>query len=147
MKLHGLLNSDLLAVMARIGHGDMIVITDNGFPFPINLMTKTIDLSVTKNLPRFLDVVKPVIEEYEFESVILAQEIKTKNAQINNKLINIIRKKKSNLKQTSVKYIPHREFKDLVLHGAERSEPVVCVVRTSEFTPFANIILIAGVPF
>jgi len=43
--------------------------------------------------------------------------------------------------------IPHAKFKDLVLHGAERGEPVACFVKTGEFTPYANVILVSSVPF
>lgn len=147
MKTEGLLNSDLIAVIARIGHGDMVVITDRGFPFPIHSLTKTLDLSVVRNIPRFLDVVKPVVEESEFESVVLAEEIKTENTETHQNLIDIIKKQEKNEKEISIKYIPHDEFKDLVLHGAERGDPVVCMIKTGEFSPYANIILTSGVPF
>ena len=37
-------------------------------------------------------------------------------------------------------YVPHEEFK-------KRSSESKAVVRTGEFTPYANIILVAGVVF
>ena len=76
MKTNGILNSELIRVMGRMGHGDMLVITDRGFPFPLHDFTKTIDLSVAKNLPGFLEVVKPVVEDFEIEEVIIADETK-----------------------------------------------------------------------
>ena len=60
MKTEGILNSDLIKVMGRMGHADLLVITDRGFPFPLHDLTKTIDLSVTKNIPAFMDVVKAI---------------------------------------------------------------------------------------
>jgi hypothetical protein len=46
-----------------------------------------------------------------------------------------------------ITYIPQINFKDLVLHGTERGEPVAYFVMTGEFTPYANVILVSGVPF
>lgn len=147
MKSRGLLNCNLLAVIARLGHGDMLTITDRGFPFPLHTRTETIDLSITKNLPHFLDVVKPVIEEIELERVIIAQEMKTANPQVYDKLIDIVGKKENKGRKIKIDYITHQEFKNLILYGAENGKPIVGMVRTGEFTPFANIILVAGVPF
>ncbi len=147
MKSRGLLNSNLLAVITQLGHGDMLTITDRGFPFPLHKRTETIDLSITKNLPHFLDVVKPVIEEMELERVIIAREMKRENPQIHDELIDIVGKMENKGQKIKIDYITHQEFKTLILYGAEKGKPIVCMVRTGEFTPFANIILVAGVPF
>jgi len=147
MKTGGLLNSDLLSLLARIGHGDMIAITDRGFPFPLHSLTKSLDLSVVRNIPRFLDVVKPVLEEFEFESVILAEEMMRQNVEIHRELVDLIKKQSKNEKDININYMNHAKFKELVLHGAERGDSMVCMVKTGEFSPYANIILTSGVPF
>jgi D-ribose pyranase len=147
MKTSGILNSDLIRVMGRMGHGDMLVITDRGFPFPLHERTKTIDLSIAKNLPGFLEVVKPVTEDFEIEEVIIANETREVSPEIHETLLKIVGSKKNKGNDIRIKYIPHDDFKDLVLHGAERGEPVACFVKTGEFTPYANIILVSSVPF
>ena len=147
MKTTGILNSELITAMARMGHGDMLVVTDRGFPFPLHDVTRTIDLSVTKNLPRFLEVLAPIVEDFEIEEVIIADETKSVSPVIHEAMLKIFSKKKNKGKDIRVRYIPHPEFKDLVLHGAERGEPVACFVKTGEFTPYANVILVSSVPF
>ena len=147
MKTTGILNSELVRVMGRMGHGDMLVITDRGFPFPLHDITKAIDLSVAKNLPGFLEVVKHVAEDFEIEEVIIANETSEVSPDVHKSLLEIIGNKKNKGNDIRIKYIPHDEFKDLVLHGAQRGEPVACFVKTGEFTPYANIILVSSVPF
>jgi D-ribose pyranase len=57
MKTKGILHNDLAREVARLGHGDMLVITDRGFPFPRHETQFCIDVSVGRDLPRFVDVV------------------------------------------------------------------------------------------
>jgi len=147
MITNGIINSDLIRIMGRMGHGDLLAITDRGFPFPLHDFTKTVDLSVTKGIPGFLDVVKPMIENFEIEEVIIAKETKEMNPEVYKALLEIVGKKKNKGKDLRITYIPHDEFKDLVLHGGERQKPVACFVKTGEFSPYANIILVSGVPF
>ena len=147
MKTTGILNSELIKTMARMGHGDMLVITDRGFPFPLHDLTKTVDLSVSRDLPRFLDVVRPIVEDFEIEEAIIADETRTVSPDVYDALCKIIAKKKNKGKDIRIRHIPHDEFKDHVLHGAERGEPVACFVKTGDFTPYANVILVSSVPF
>jgi D-ribose pyranase len=147
VKTNGILNSGLISAMARMGHGDMLVVSDRGFPFPLHDLTRIIDLSVAKNLPRFLDVLAPIVEDFEIEEVIVANETKAVSPAVHEAMLKIFSKKKNRGNAIKVRYIPHPEFKDLVLHGAERGEPVACFVKTGEFTPYANVILVSSVPF
>ena len=147
MKTDGILNSELIRVMARMGHGDMLAITDRGFPFPLNDRTACIDLSVTKNLPRFMDVAAAVTKDFEIEEVIIAEETKTVSPAIHKQLLDLFAAKNNKGNPIRITYIPHPKFKDLLLHGAERGEPVACFVKTGEFTPYANVILVSSVPF
>jgi len=54
MKTHGILQSELAKVVATMGHGDMLIIADRGFPFPRHEMTTCIDVSVGRDLPKLL---------------------------------------------------------------------------------------------
>jgi len=147
MKTEGILNSNLIRVMGRMGHGDLLVITDRGFPFPLHGLTETIDLSVTKNIPAFMDVVKAVVSDFEIEEAIIAEETGKVSPHVQKQLLEVLSKKKNKGNDIKITYIPHDKFKNLVLHGAERGEPVACFVKTGEFTPYANVILVSSVPF
>jgi D-ribose pyranase len=147
MKTKGILNDELSKLVARMGHGDMLVITDRGFPFPSHNRTVCIDLSIGRNLPKFIDVVKVVLEELEVEEVIIADETASISPSIYKELKNIISIKKNKGNKIIEKTILHKDFKDMVLNGSLDRKEVKGFVKTGEFTPYANIILISGVDF
>lgn len=147
VKTKGVLNNDLARAIARMGHGDMLVITDRGFPFPRHEYTECIDVSVGRDLPRFVDTVRVVLEELEIEKVLIAEETKTASPKIYDELKEILSKIKNKGDVIVEEIIPHVKFKDLVLNGGLEREEVKVFVKTGEFTPYANIILISGVDF
>lgn len=147
MKTKGILHNDLAREVARLGHGDMLVITDRGFPFPRHENTICIDVSVGRDLPRFVDVVKVVLEELEIEKVIIADETKSASPEIYSQLKEIVSQVKNKGNAVVEENIPHPEFKDLVLNGGLQGKEVKVFVKTGEFTPYANIILVSGVDF
>jgi D-ribose pyranase len=102
---------------------------------------------VTEGIPRFLDVVEAVANDFEFEEVIIANETKKISPEVHAKLIEIVGKHNNKGNEIKITYIEHPDFKDAVLHGAERGDPIACFVKTGEFTPFANIMFVSGVPF
>jgi len=131
MKKIGILNREISGVIASIGHRDAIVIADAGLPIPEN--TRRIDLALEKNLPGFLDTVRVILKELQVEEAILASEMREKSPEMRKALLEL-------LGQVQIKEIPHEKFKVLV--GQSRA-----VVRTGEFTSYANVILIGGVIF
>jgi len=147
MKTKGVLNNELSKVIANMGHGDMLVVTDRGFPFPRHDMTTCIDVSVGVNLPRFLDVVKVVVEDLEIEKVIIAKETQEVSPHIFQGLQEILATINNKGNPIVQEIIPHDEFKHLVLNGALEGEEMKGFLKTGEFTPYANIILVSGVNF
>ena len=131
MKKSRLLNQPLSSVIAGLGHLDELVIADAGLPIP--LTTQRIDLAVTQNIPRFQDTLRVVLTELQVEKVIVAQEMLIKSPQVHQAILAL-------LENVPIETIPHETFK-------ERTRSAMAVVRTGEFTPFANIILVAGVVF
>lgn len=131
MRPHGflLLHGQLLEILATIGHGESLVICDAGLPIPKNQLL--IDLAVSPNLPRFLDVLRVVVAEFVVESMIVASET------LNNHPLALGIRELVSAKEIVV---PHDALKDRI--------PVArAAVRTGEFTPYANIILVGGIPF
>ena len=83
MKKTGIINSEVSAVVANMGHMDWLSIGDAGMPVPFG--TKKIDLAVDKELPSFMDVLNNVLKEMKVQKIYLAEEIKDQNtAQLEN---------------------------------------------------------------
>ncbi|MHB8579247.1 MAG: D-ribose pyranase [Ignavibacteriaceae bacterium] len=133
MKKNGILNAPLSKAVALMGHTDRLVICDCGLPIPKN--AEIIDLALTKNIPRFIDVLKIVLEELHVEDAIVAEEIINENNGLFNQISSL-------LKNLKIKKVPHENFKKLT-----RKNGTITFVRTGEATPFANIILVSGVTF
>ncbi|PSA97519.1 D-ribose pyranase [Bacillus halotolerans] len=131
MKKHGILNSHLAKLLADLGHTDKIVIADAGLPVPDGVLK--IDLSLKPGFPAFRDVAALLADEMEVEKVIVASEIKVSNPE-NASFIETLFSKEA------VDCLPHEEFKEL-------TKEAKAVIRTGEFTPYANCILQAGVLF
>ena len=75
------------------------------------------------------------------EIAVLAEEIKTYNKRVHETLLNIIDAySKRRGQNMEIEYVPHEKFKSYL-------PSVKFVVRTGEYTPYSNIILVAGVPF
>jgi D-ribose pyranase len=130
MKKTGLLHGELSKVVAAMGHGDMLVIADNGLPIPpgVNL----IDLALRPGTVSFEDALQTIAEELVIESYVVATELKETNTALLNRVQQIVDK--------PYEMVPHTDFKKM-------SERAVTVIRTGEWTPYANVILVAGVPF
>ncbi len=131
MKKSHLLNQPLSAVIAGLGHLDELVIADAGLPIPNT--TQRIDLALTQDIPRFEDTLRVVLTEMQVEKAIVAEEMLTNSPQVHRSV-------QALLDDAPFETMPHEAFK-------ERTRSSVAVVRTGEFTPYANIILVAGVVF
>ena len=131
MKKIGTLNQPLSEVIAGMGHMDTMVIADAGLPIPQE--THRIDLALTGGTPGFLETLEVVLSELQVERAIVAEEIISANEPIYKQLQEV-------LLDTPIETISHSEFKN-------QTKFARAVVRTGEFTPYANIILVAGVVF
>jgi len=147
MKKSGILNPEISELVARMGHGDMLVVSDRGFPLPLNPQVTVVDVSIAANLPRVVDVARAVLEELEIEEVILAEETKKISPHIHDQFMEVISKIRNKGNPIKITVIPHSEFKHMVLRGAEEGKEMKGMIRTGELTPFANIILVSGVTF
>ena len=131
MKKTTLLQSDLSYIIATLGHLDTLVIADAGLPIPME--TVRIDLAVTQGVPGAIQTLKVVLEEMQVEKVLLAEEAKERNPRFLADVQEL-------LPGVPVEYVSHADFK-------RRSASARAVVRTGEFAPYANVILVSGVVF
>jgi len=131
MRRAGLLNARLSEVVARMGHLDMLVIADAGLPIPPGV--ELIDLSVSRDLPRMAPVAEAVIAELAVERMVVATEL-DRLGQVSMDDIRGL------APGVTLDAVSHDELKRL-------SRDAVAVVRTGECSPYANVILVAGVTF
>lgn len=131
MKKIGILNQDISCVIAGMGHNDMLVIGDAGLPIPGGV--KRIDLAVKQGVPGFLETLETILLEIKLDKVIIARETFEISPDVGSRLRELF-------KDTLIVEVSHEELKKL-------SAEARAVVRTGEFTPYANIILVSGVVF
>ena len=133
MKKKGILNSKLSSIIAMMGHTDKLVICDCGLPIPSG--RQVVDLALTKNIPKFIDTLKVILNELHIEAAIIAEEMETHN----NSLFQKVMKK---LPDVNIQKVSHEQFKQIA-----RGWGNISFVRTGEASPYANIILVSGVIF
>jgi D-ribose pyranase len=131
MKKTELINPPISVVIAELGHMDTLTIADAGLPIPKGV--QRIDLALTKGIPGFVDTLRVVLSEMQLEKVILAEEMKQISPGILTEIQELI-------DGISIEFVPHQDFKDLTIQSR-------AIIRTGEFTPYANIILVSGVVF
>ncbi|HUR07402.1 MAG TPA: RbsD/FucU domain-containing protein [Nonomuraea sp.] len=123
MRHDGLWHPRLLQILSAAGHTDLIVVADPGLPVPPGV--ETVDLVWRRGEPAFLPVLEAVLGELVVETAYVAEE--SPPGFLDGLLPRTER-------------IPHTQLKELT--GRARA-----VVRTGEATPYANVVLLAGVPF
>jgi len=131
MKRTRLLHAELSEVVARLGHGDLLVIGDAGLPIPDG--PRRIDLALSPDVPRMHEVLAAVLSEMQVEGAVVADELAARNPQVDAEL-------RRQLAGVPISTTPHEDFKALT--GRARA-----MVRTGECSPYANVILRAGVVF
>jgi D-ribose pyranase len=131
MKKIGVLNQPISAVIGGLGHMDTFVIADAGLPIPRE--TKRIDLALAEGIPPFLETLQVILREMEVETAVVAEEMLSVSPQVYAGVQDL-------LGETPITTLPHESFK-------AETKTARAVVRTGEFTPYANIILVAGVVF
>lgn len=132
MKKGGILHPGLNKLITETGHTDYIVVTDAGLPIPENVNTR-IDLGLKEGQIGFLEALDTVLSELEVEKIILAEEVITISPEMHEEIM-------KRFKNIPVEYVPHVEFK-------EKTKESRGLIRTGEFTPYANVILVAGVVY
>ncbi|MEM9633642.1 MAG: D-ribose pyranase [Pseudomonadota bacterium] len=136
MKRTPLLNRHLSRLVASLGHMDEIVVADAGLPVPEGV--EIIDLAVSPGIPGFFDVLDALAHELVVEQAIFADEAAPDlTTRLEVKLAHWAAETGKPIEHVR---LPHADFK-------ERTRLAKAVIRTGECTPYANVILVSGVPF
>ena len=127
------INPALSRVISETGHTDLLVVTDAGLPSPPG--SERIDLADRPGAPAFFDVLDTVLAELVVEGATVSEEVAEKSPEV----LAALRERFAD-QDFEIELIPHVEFKKLT-HSAR------AFVRSGEFTPYANVILHAGVAY
>ena len=122
----GILNPNVLSLLARVRHTNTLVIADRGFPFwP---MIETVDLSLVDDIPKVLDVIRAIRPNFVIGQAWMAKEFKEVNS------VEVQREFEKALEGIPVIFEPHVEFK-------KRVPSAVGLIRTADTNQYANIII------
>lgn len=127
------INPALSRVISETGHTDLIVVTDAGLPIPPG--SERIDLAYRPGAPAFLDVLDTVLAELVVEGATVSAEVAEQSPEVLEAL-----QERFAGEGFEIELIPHVDFKKL-------SQGARAFVRSGEFTPYANVILHAGVAY
>lgn len=130
MKKQGVLHGELSRFIATLGHGQSLVIADYGLPVPSQI--PMIDLAVSEGIPSFWDVLSAVLSELSVERITLAEELEDAHPDLFLRIRGAV--------EAPLELIRHDAFK-------ERLGSAAVIVRTGEWTSYANVILKSSVVF
>lgn len=126
----GILNREIAAEMAKMGHTDRLLIADAGLAIPNT--TKVIDLSLAKNIPTAAEVLKTVLENFSVESIILSQATVDVSPSRQTEFMGCF------AQTMPCEIVSHPHFRD------DLTKEVKFAIRTGDFTANSNIILVSA---
>lgn len=122
----GILNPQVLHLLARIRHTNTLVIADRGFPFWPQI--ETVDLSLVDDVPTVIQVLDAIRQGFVIGSVFMAEEFKQRNDTA------AVRALESRLPNVSISFEPHVAFK-------KRVPNAIGLIRTADTRHYSNMIL------
>ena len=122
----GILNPQILSLLARVRHTNTIVIADRGFPFWPQI--ETVDISLVDDVPTVLQVLAALRGNFKIGAAFMAREFLEHN---NERARNAF---SDALYGINVTHEAHIDFKQRVPHA-------IGLIRTGDTTQYANLIL------
>jgi len=130
MKRNGILNLGLNQALAAMGHGDLIIVCDAGFPIPTHV--GRVDLALIVDVPDIETVLKAISADFIAEKFGYANEMAKNNPRLKEKVDRIFA-------GAELVTFPHTEIL------TELATKAKFIVRTGAFDPWGNILLYSGV--
>ena len=125
----GILNPQVLSLLARVRHTNSLVIADRGFPSWPGM--EIIDLSLVDDVPTVLQVLRALQPNFEIARAFMAEEFPASNPPACRSAI------EQALGGAPVLFEPHDAFK-------KRVPGAVGLIRTGDTLQYANMILVSG---
>ena len=130
MNRNKLLNAELAHAIASMGHGDLMIVCDAGFPIPSSAWR--IDLAIVPDVPDLATVLMPISENLIVEQVSYADTL----PEHNTPLLTTVKRLFADAELKPVKH-------EAIL--SEMAAKAKVIVRTGAFDPWGNILLYSGV--
>lgn len=131
MRPNRILHPELAQVIATLGHSDILLVVDAGFPIPRG--AHRIDLGFYEGLPDLYDVLRVLRQEVWVEEVRFARDIVEFNPPLYAKLQEIFTGSGAVFKGAT-----HEALK------VEIAPEAKAIVRTGSFNPWGNIALVCS---
>ena len=122
----GILNPHINSLLSRVRHTNTLVIADRGFPFWPQI--ETVDISLSDDLPRVLDVLRAIRTNFDIGKAWMAEEFRGEND------AKTVAEFEQALAGVALNFEPHIEFK-------KRVPLAIGLVRTGDTVQYANMIL------
>jgi D-ribose pyranase len=122
----GILNPQVLSLLARVRHTNTLVIADRGFPFWPQI--ETVDISLVDDVPTVLQVLAAIRPNFNVGKAWMAQEFLAANGKKTRAQF------VGALKGALLKFEPHVQFK-------KRVPLAIGLIRTGDTTQYGNVIL------
>jgi simple sugar transport system permease protein/D-ribose pyranase len=130
MKSTVILNAELSHAIASMGHGDLMIVCDAGFPIPRSAWR--VDLALIQDIPDLETVLTAISQEMVAEKVAYAAEMVENNAPLTAKVKRIFA-------DSDHSTVSHTQIL------TEMALKAKVIVRTGAFDPWGNILLYGGV--
>jgi D-ribose pyranase len=125
----GILNPQILHLLARVRHTNTLVIADWAFPFWPQI--ETVDISLTKGIPTILDLLDLLQPNFKVGRIHQAEEFLATNPA---ETIARYDQSFAAFPTATVHRLPHLDFKKMVPHA-------IGLIRTGDATAYGNVIL------
>ncbi len=129
MLKQGILNPQILSLLARVRHTNTLVISDRGFPYWPQI--ETVDLSLVDDIPTVVQVLNAIRPNFNISQIFMAQEFKVGVSPDMRDQFSAA------ISGIPVTFEPHIEFK-------KRVPQAIGLIRTGDTTQYANMILVSG---
>jgi D-ribose pyranase len=122
----GILNPAINSLLSRVRHTNTIVISDRGFPYWPHI--ETIDISLVDDIPRVIDVLAAIKQNWGIGRAFVAEEFLVHNtpettSALENMLLGV-----------PITFESHIELKKRVPHA-------IGLIRTGDTTQYTNLVL------
>lgn len=131
MRRGGVLNTRLSAALAALGHDDILLVTDAGFPIIYD--DRVIDMALLPNVPDLFTTLRAIRSEIWVERFAVIEEATTHNPTVWNGVREVF-------PDAIASTMPNEWF-----HG-DGWRQAKCVVRTGAWLPWGNVALFSGIP-
>jgi len=122
----GILNPQILSLLARVRHTNTLVISDRGFPFWPQI--ETIDISLVDDVPSVLDVLRSLRGNFNVGRAFMAEEFRAANTMETRNAF------EAALNGIPLTFESHVDLKKRVPHA-------IGLIRTGDTVQYANMIL------